>query len=179
MKKILLVLILIISITACSNNVVEVEVDDKVEDHKLEYLDKKNELLGKKEYNSLDDIPCDLVVSIDRVSEEEISYRLILDNPKVNMHDITALFVHNQFTEDIFPSIGVFDDKTKLIVDDEDLKGIELVGYIETTKEFDKLDIEFSLWLNYKDDNDEVHDIYYKIENINYHDKTTKKEVEE
>lgn len=176
MKKVLLILIITILITACSNKVVEVGIDEKVEDNKITYLDLKKKLSDQEEFNKLEEIPCTLTTSVDRINEEEISYRIILDKPKENMNDVQALLIHNEFTEDIFPSIGLFDDKTSLLVDNEDVKGIELVGYIETTKDIKDLDLELKLWLKYKDDKKEEHEIYYKIEDIKYNDKSTKEE---
>lgn len=176
MKKALLVLIIVFLVTACSNDVVEVGIDEKVEDNKITYLDIKNNLSSKEKFNVLEDIPCDLKASVDRTSDEEISYRIILDNPKLNMHDVEALLIHNEFSENIFPSIGLFDDKASLLLDDEDVKGIELVGYIETVKELKDLNLELRLWLKYRDDEKKEHEIYYKIEDVKYHDNSTKKE---
>lgn len=173
MKKVLFILFIILSITACSNKVVDVEVDEKVEENKIAYLELKNKLVKHEEFNKIEDIPCELSASVDRVSDEEISYRIILDKPKENLYDVEAILVHNQFSEDIFPSIGIFDDKTKLIVDNEDVKGIELVGYIESTKDIKDLNLELRLWMKYKDEDGKEHEIYYKVDNINYHDNST------
>ena len=177
MKKILSMFVIILSVTACYNAVVEVGIDEKVEDNKVTYLDLKNNPAKRDIFNKLEDIPCNLNVSVDRTSEEEISYRVILDNPKTNMKDIEALLIHNEFSENIFPSIGIFDDKASLIVNNEDVKGIELVGYIETTKEFADLDLELKLWLKYNDDENKEHEIYYKIEDVKFHDSTKTEEV--
>lgn len=161
-------------VTACSNDVIEIGIDDKVEDNKLTYLNIKNNLDSQRVFNNIEDIPCDINVSIDKIKDEEISYRIILDNPKTNMNDIQALLIHNKFSENIFPSIGLFDDKASLIVGNEDVKGIELVGYIETNKAID--DLELRLWLKYNDDENNEHEIYYKIDDIEYPDKSTEKE---
>lgn len=165
MKKLLVVISLLILITGCSNEV-EIEIDNNLEDNKVAYLDIKDNLSKQEKFNTLEDIPCDVKVSIDRINEEEISYRIIMDNPKSNMHDIEALLIHNNFTEDIFPSIGIFDDKQSLLVNNEDVKGISLVGYIETIKEIEELDLELRLWLKYKDDNNEEKEVYYKVDDI-------------
>ena len=174
MKKALLVIIIIFMVTACSNNVIEIEIDDKVEDNKLTYLNIKNNLDSQRVFNNIEDIPCNINISIDKVKDEEISYRIILDNPKLNMNNIQALLIHNKFSENIFPSIGLFDDKASLIVGNEDVKGIELVGYIETSKEM--ADLELRLWLKYNDDENNEHEIYYKIDDAEYSDKSTEKE---
>ena len=146
MKKILVVISLIILITGCSNEV-QIDIDTNVEDEKVAYLDIKDNLNKQEEFNKIEDIPCDIKMSVDRISEEEISYRVIIDNPKSDMKNIEALLIHNNFTEDIFPSIGLFDDKQSLLVDNEEVKGISLVGYIETIHEIVQFDLELRVWI--------------------------------
>lgn len=154
MKKIkILLILLLILVTGCAN---------KEEEDKSEYLAMKSNLLASDTFGEASNLNCDITVSVDRINQEEVSYRVIIDNPKENMNDIKAMVVHNYYTEDIFPSLGLFDDKESLIVGDESVKGIELVGYIETTKNIDKLNLQLKIWIEYIDDNGEVKDIYYK-----------------
>ena len=155
MKKInILLILLLILVTGCSNNTGE--------EDKSEYLAMKSNLIENEEFLEASDLDFDITVSVDRINDEEVSYRVIIDSPKVNMNDIKAMVVHNYYTEDIFPSLGLFDDKESLIVGNEDVKGIELVGYIDTTKDIDDLNLELKLWIEYTLDNGEVKDIYYK-----------------
>ena len=76
------------------------------------------------------------------------------------MNNMKVLVVHNYFTEDVFPSIGIFDETKNLLTNDKN--NISLVGYIETTKDIRKLDLELKVWIQYTDDDGEVKDIYYK-----------------
>ena len=150
--KVLFILTLIL-ITGCENS---------EEENKNEYLAMKSDLLENDNFQETDNINCDITVSIDRINEEEVSYRVIIDNPKENMYNIKAMVVHNYYTEDIFPSLGLFDDQENLIIGDNNVKGIELVGYIKTTKDIDKLNLELKVWIEYTDDNGKTKDIYYK-----------------
>lgn len=150
--KILLILSLLL-ITGCKN----IEEEDK-----SEYLAIKSNLLESSNFKETTDLSCDITVSVDRINAEEVSYRVIIDNPKESMHDIKAMVVHNYYVEDIFPSIGLFDDKESLLVGNEDVKGIELVGYIDTTKDIGELNLELKVWIKYTTDDGEVKDIYYK-----------------
>ena len=75
------------------------------------------------------------------------------------MYNIKALLIHDYFTEDIFPSIGIFDEPQNLIIGNEEVKGFELVGYIETSKD---IDVNLKLYLEYTDINGNISDIYYK-----------------
>lgn len=154
MKKMRLLLLLsLLLITGCNN----VEEEDK-----SEYLAMKSNLLEDNEFEQTTDLVCDITISIDRINSEEISYRVIIDNPKENMNDIKAMVVHNYYVDDIFPTIGLFDDKESLVVGNDEIRGIELIGYIDTTKDIADLDLELKVWISYTTDTGEVKDIYYK-----------------
>ncbi len=162
MKKLIVVLgFLLIFVAGCSSDV-KVLVDNTVEEEKNDYVTYKNKLQNVSEFTSEDDIPCDIITSIDRVNEEEVSYRVILDNPKVDMYDVKALIIHDYFTEDIFPSIGIFDDPLDLIIGDEEVKGIQLVGYIKTKDAIENLNLELRIWIEYKNVTGETMTVYYK-----------------
>ena len=165
MKKLFLIFGLVFILAGCSNQV-EIGIDEDVEDNKLAYLDIKDNLTNQEDFSNLEDIPCNITASVDRINEEEISYRIIIDDPKVNMYDVEALLIHNNFTEDIFPSIGILDETESLLVDGQDVKGISLVGYIETTKEISEVDLELRLWLKYIDEEGLDHEFYYKVDDF-------------
>lgn len=154
MKKILIIFItLILFLTGCNN-------DTNIDKEKEDYLTIKQELLSSNNFTNKDDLPFDLNVYVNRVNDEELSYRAIIDNEKENMYDVRAILIHNYYTDDIFPSIGIFDDGVDLLVDNDDVKGISLVGYINSNKDIDNL--EYRVYIEYKDDNDKLNKIYYK-----------------
>ena len=162
MKKIIVVFgFVLIFLVGCSSDV-KVAVDNTVEEEKNDYVTYKNNLQNASEFTLEEEFPCNVTTSIDRVNEEEVSYRVILDNPKVDMYDIKALIIHDYFTEDIFPSIGIFDETEDLIIGDEEVKGIQLVGYIKTKEEIENLNLELRIWVEYKDVTGETKTIYYK-----------------
>ena len=74
MKKILFIL-LIFFIVACDYSNVS-------EEAKNEYINKKEELTKKEKFENIDNIPFDITISLDRINEEEITYRVIIDNAK-------------------------------------------------------------------------------------------------
>lgn len=162
MKK-LVVLVFIIFLVGCSN--IKIEQNEEINKEKEDYLAIKNELNSVKEYVNDDDLPCDVTISIDRINKEEISYRAIIDNPKIDMYNVKALLIHDYFTEDIFPSIGIFDKTENLLIGNEEVKGISLVGYIETTKDIDELNLNIKLYIEYTDGEGNVKEIYYKLNN--------------
>ena len=159
MKKLVVLVVFIIFIVGCSN--VKIENNNKISEEKESYLAIKNELNAKKEYISSDELPC----NVTRINREEVSYRAIIDDPKVNMYNVKALLIHDYFTEDIFPSIGIFDDPENLIIGSEEVKGISLVGYIETTKNIEELNLNIKLYIEYTDDEGNINKVYYKLDN--------------
>lgn len=157
MKRSIIVALISFTLIGCSQDAISLEKDD--------YLVYKEDLLEQKEFTDIEDINFDLNISVDRINEEEVSYRAIIDNPKENMHDIKALVIHDYFTDEVFPSIGIFDEKIDLIVDNQEVKGINLVGYIKTTKDIEELDLNIKVYLEYTNDSGELIKIYYKTTN--------------
>ena len=113
MKKIIILFILLL--TGCSNNLYD------------EYVN-----LLKNTNNFSEELPFDINFYIDSVNEERIIYQVIIDNSKINLTDVKALVIHDAYTTDIYPSIGILDDTTSL---NEDNKGIILIGYANKTKD--------------------------------------------
>lgn len=157
MKRSIIIALISFMLVGCVQDTSTLEKDD--------YLVFKEELLEQKEFTDIEDINFDLNVSVDRINEEEISYRAIIDNPKENMYDIKALVIHNYFTDEIFPSIGIFDKPINLKINNDDVKGINLVGYIKTTKDIKELDLDIKVYLEYTNDSGEIIKIYYKTTN--------------
>lgn len=153
MKKIIGLLILLFIITGCNK-----ETTDQEE--KSEYLAWKSELVENKTFLNNEELNCDITVAVDRINNEVISYTTTVSNPKEDMKSIKMMVVHNYFTEDVFPTIGVFDSGRDLLAEDDNK--LTLVGYIDTTKDIKKLELELKIWIEYTDKEGNVKDIYYK-----------------
>ena len=153
LKKLITILLIFILMTGCKQETMDQE-------EKNEYLAYKSDLVDRTEFSKNDDLPCDITISIDRVNDESVSYTTVISNPKENMNNIKMMIVHNYFTEEVFPTVGVFDKDRSLTV--SDTSNITLVGYIDTTKDIKKLDLELKIWIEYKTEDGEVKDIYYK-----------------
>lgn len=151
MKKIFCLCLMLLLLSGCQN---------KEEEAKNEYIAYKNNLLSRTDYE--EDIPLDIVVDIKRKDTESVSYKVILSNSKENMHNIKAMVVNNYNNEDVFPSVGLFNEKEELLVENTD-KEITLKGNIETTKNISKLKLNLKLWIEYDDDNGETKEIYYQL----------------
>lgn len=153
MKKIVLVLVMLVLLTGCSSK----------DSMNMEYNAYMNNLLASNE--SSEYIPCDLEITYDRISDTQVSYQIILDNPKEDMRNLNVVVSHNMKTHDGYPSIGVFDvEPINLVVDkteDETNKGVILVGYIDYTGQLEDFHPEFKILINFINDAIEEKTIYY------------------
>jgi hypothetical protein len=149
MKKFFL-LILVLLLTACSSNN---QLNNKKEVYQ-EYVRKLNSV--KK---SSSNIPFDIDVKFDKLTKNEVRYQVIIDNPKKDINNITAVAIHNKETQDVFPSIGIFDKKQKLIPNKKP-EGIILVGYIPFNKSISKFKCNIKVIIRYSSDK-KTNTVYY------------------
>lgn len=145
MKKILIILLLIFFICGCSNK----------SEEKKEYLDYIDDLKEVKE--SSKDYPFNIEVKYDKITSKEVRYQVILDDVKEDIIDITMIAYHNKKTDDVYPSIGIFDDKESLLKDNKP-SGLILVGYIPYKGDIEDFNITMKVLVKYKINNKE-----YKI----------------
>jgi len=153
MKKIILVLALVILVTGCSKaNVMQTT-----------YNKQMSQLFSVNENSGY--VPCAIEITYDKITDDEVSYQIVFDNPKENMRNINIVISHDMETEDGYPSIGVFDEEPinlSTVVDvDNPNKGIVLVGYFKYSGELEDLDATFKIALNYVNDAIEEKTIYY------------------
>lgn len=149
MKKILVVIVLLL-LTGCTN---------KVEEDKYAYLEYKNNLEEQKDFVSQESLEFNTYFNLVRETEEKVTYSLVIDSPKVNMNNVKALLIHDFVTDDIFPSVGIFDEPVTLHKDSNDK--IVLEGSIQTIDDIS--DTKFKLYLEYVDDDGLENSIYYEV----------------
>lgn len=145
MKKILICLLLIFFLCGCTNT----------SNEKKEYLKYINEL--KETKTSSKTYPFNIEVKYDKITSKEIRYQVILDEVKQDISDITIIAYHNKKTEDVYPSIGIFDEKESLLKNKKP-SGLILVGYIPYKGDLEDFNITMKVLVKYKIDNNE-----YKI----------------
>ena len=107
-----------------------------------------------------DELPLDIMFDVDRIDEENVKLKIIFSNPSENMREIRAMAIHNYYEEELFPTIGVFDEKKELLLDSDN--ELVLKSNIKTTKNVSKLDLQFNVWFEYKNDSGELKEIFYK-----------------
>lgn len=121
----------------------------------------------KSEKIESQELPCHLEVHLESSKDNELMYTVVLDEPKEEMYQITALFMHDDESDSAYPSIGIFDDKLNLVpgvVDKEKsmVKGIVLSGYIKTSKKPKNYHGTFRLYLDYETKDKEKKTIFYE-----------------
>lgn len=149
MKKIMIIILISLTLTGCKpkeNN------ELKVYNSYINKL-KDKEVINDKEY------PFNINIQIEKITDEEIIYVLRLDEFKEKLYNIETIILHNSKTEDIFPSIGIFDDKLNL--PNEKQKGILLVGYIDFNKELKEFHTDFKVYIKCKDKNDKIKEYFF------------------
>lgn len=153
-KKLGIIIVFLLLLTGCNN---------KVEEEKNEYLDTKAILETNVEFYDVEKLPCEITVSLDRIDDENVSYNVLFHNAKENMNNVKILVIHNQFTEEVFPYIGLMDSKSRsLMVNSEDNKEIKIKGKLDSTNDIDDMNLEFRIWMEYLNDNGDKHTVFYK-----------------
>lgn len=151
MKRILIVfLVLILFLTGCTTNDISKEKDT--------YLTYIKEL--RKINKSTKDIPFNIEVRFDKITDSEIRYQVVIDEVKEDITDVEAITIHDKQTDDVFPSIGIFDKKQKLEVNKKP-SGIILVGYIDYQGKVEKFKCNLKLLIKYNTIDKKSHTVYY------------------
>lgn len=149
MKKFILIIPIFLLLIGCSN---------KVEDDKFAYIEYKNNLEAQEEFADNESLDFNTFFNIEREGDN-VKYSLVINNPKVNMYKIKALVIHNYDTIDIFPSVGIFDETRTLLSGSND--EIKLEGNIVSSD--DLSGVNFKLYLEYENDDNEKQEIYYEV----------------
>ena len=145
MKKVLIILLLIFCICGCTSS------------EKKEYLNYIEEL--KSVEKSSKSYPFDIEVKYDKLIDEEVRYQVILDDVKKDITDITIICYHDKETSDIYPSMGIFDEKATLLKDKKP-SGLILVGYIRYKGDLGDFSTTMKVLVKYKTNNKE-YKVYY------------------
>ena len=155
MKKSFVIILCLFLLTACNKE----ETKEKIIYNN--YIKTLN-----NNFKTTNNIPFDIEIYLDKISNTEVMYRAIIDNPKTSIKNIEVLIIHNKYTKDIYPSSGIFDEKYSLIPNTIEksnniVKGIILIGYIPYEGDLGNIDVEFKLYLKYTVDDSNVHEVMY------------------
>lgn len=154
-RKILILCCLLL--TSCTSNIYD------------EHINLYNSLVDEtNSYNKSDIneyLPFDIEVYFEKVIDSEITYRVILDNPKISINNIKAIVIHNYETKDIYPTSGIFEESLNLIPNVVDLKsnnvkGVILVGYIDYAKDIESFKGTVKVLVEYNDLDGNLNKVY-------------------
>lgn len=148
MKKYIIILLLFIFLLCgCSK-------EDKQKDIYLKSISELNNInSSSKEY------PFNLEIVLDKITKKEVRYQVILDNVTKDLDDISIIAIHDRKTEDVYPSIGLFDSTENLKVGKKP-SGLILVGYIDYKGKIEDFHGTFKVLVKYKNNNKE-YKVYY------------------
>lgn len=149
MKRLIVLIIPILFLTACTSS----------EEDKIAYLEYKNELEKQDDFSDEYELDFNVYFNINKETEEITNYSVIINNPKINMHKIKALLIHDYIIDEAFPSVGILDDTVDLLKDSNDK--IELKGKIQTTDDISN--VKYKLYIEYTDDDNNENKIYYDV----------------
>lgn len=141
MKKAFL-LLMILFLVGCTNQ-------KSLEKQYYKYINDVNEC----EYFEDTKYPFDINITLEKLNNNYLIYRVYMDNPKEDLYDIKALITHNYKTNDVFPSSGLYENPLNLMMNESSkdyVKGIILSGYIETNKNIKDIDITFKTLIKLK-----------------------------
>ena len=145
MKKIIVIIISLVLLSGCNFN------NESVNKYK-EYIQELKDI----EVLNTEKPPLDIDIIIEKYNDNLYSYSAIINKNEEEMNDVIALLIHNKETENIFPSIGVLDDKISV----NDKQGIKLSGYVENID-----NIEFRLMISYTNSEGKKLKYYYITDN--------------
>lgn len=156
MKKISVIIVLLLIMCGCTGRLDE----DTITYHS--YVEELSEL--KKTTTSKGIV--DVAIELNRYSDDEITYSVVIDNPKEKMKNVEAIVYHDQETTDVYPSVGIYDKKLNLIPnlkknEDKNVKGIVVVGYIKTKQNIEKFHPTLKVMMIYYNSDNERQKIYY------------------
>ena len=148
MKKIIISIIIVLLIGCSSDHVSdEYKIYEK-------YIDELKQNIEPSKITNYS-----INIELEKITNEETMYVLTLDNAQVDMYDIEVIVIHNQETDDIFPTSGIFEEKIDLTKENEEIKGIQLIGFIDNEIK----DIGFKAMIKYIDEEgNEKKDYYIK-----------------
>ena len=124
-----------------------------------QYINYKKQLFKSNEFTSSDKLPFDINITLEK-EQDKVKYNILFNNSKNILHNVQILVVHNQVTNDVYPSIGIFDDKGELEENAE--SKLELVGYFENIKDIEEVVVNFKFVIKYTDNDGNNKIIYYK-----------------
>ena len=134
MKKLVVLIIPILLLTACTSN----------EEDKIAYLEYKNKLEKQETFSPEDELDFNVYFNISKEGEEITNY---------------SILINNYIIDEAYPSIGIMDKPVELLKDNNNK--IELKGKIQTSENISN--VKYKLYIEYTTDDGKENKIYYDV----------------
>jgi hypothetical protein len=153
-------ILIILFLTSCTPN---------LEDEKIIYENFINELKSTPINQVNEDMPFTINVYFEQIIDNEIVYRVIIDEPKMVIKNIKAIAIHNYKTNNIYPTVGIFEeplhlDPNYINLEDNYVGGVVLVGYIPFIGSINDFSDAVKVLVEYQDQNNIIH----KVVSVHY-----------
>jgi uncharacterized protein YxeA len=161
MKRLLLVMCLII-LTGCTSK----ETSEDITQYNR--FIKETNSYSEKDISK--EIPFTISVYFEKLIDEELTYRVIIDNPTEDITNIKAIAIPSVKTKDVYPTSGIFETPLNLIPNNIDLKknnakGIILIGYVDYKGNIDDFTGTVKVLIKYNTTKKVDNKIYYVYHN--------------
>ncbi len=179
MKKIILILAMLVALVGCSSDV-ERQIDEEKYNAYLTYYQSILDFSNKQTSSEYFDI----TVVVNKVSDEEYRYDVVVDNPRVAMYNLIVLVIVDNVsstinTDEMMPSIGIFEDDDYAMIpgqvytDNNYIEGVDL----SLTDSSDSISISVMVSFTNKDESKSTRE-YFNF-TATYQEDTYQEEVEE
>ncbi|MCI6002628.1 MAG: hypothetical protein MRZ37_05790 [Tenericutes bacterium] len=149
MKKILVIIFTCMLLCGCENK----------EAYKEQYINYKKQLFSSNMFTNDENLPLKININLKK-EKSFINYNIIISDATEDLNEMQVLVVHNQITNEVYPSLGIFNEKGNLKPNDN--SKLELNGSFETNKDIEEVVVSFKFVIKYTDSEGIKKIIYYK-----------------
>ena len=129
------------------------------EANKEQYINYKKQLFSSNMFTNDENLPLKININLKK-EKSFINYNIILSAAQEDLNEMQVLVVHNQITNEVYPSLGIFNEKGTLRSNDN--SKLELNGSFESNQDIEEVVVNFKFVIKYTDNEGIKKIIYYK-----------------
>ena len=119
----------------------------------------KKQLFSSNMFTNDENLPLKININLKK-EKSFINYNIILSAAQEDLNEMQVLVVHNQITNEVYPSLGIFNEKGTLRSNDN--SKLELNGSFESNQDIEEVVVNFKFVIKYTDNEGRKKIIYYK-----------------